>query len=78
MTSPEIDHVSFLVEHAQTVFAGEYRNLVPRVRALPLSSGTRVTRTPGTRLAIPRSWYVCLSAYIGVECFFFHILCDSI
>ena len=52
MTSPEIDHVSFLVEHAQTVFAGEYRNLVPRVRALPLSSGTRVTRT----LGIERDW----------------------
>ena len=24
MTLPEIDHVSFLVEHAQTFFAGEY------------------------------------------------------
>ena len=48
-----------------------YRNFVPRVRVLPLSSGTRVTRTLGTRLAIPRSWYVYLSAYIGVQCFFF-------
>ena len=48
-----------------------YRKLVPRGRALPLSSGTRVKRTLGTRLAIRRSWYVCLSAYIGVECFFF-------
>ena len=28
MTLPEIDHVSFLVEHAQTFFAGEMEELL--------------------------------------------------
>ena len=55
-----------------------------KVLAIPQSrsQSPRVTlvqrNKSNTRLAIPRSWYVCLSAYIGVKCFFFHILCDSI
>ena len=31
MTLPEIDHVSFLVEHAQTFFAGEVKTSKPAV-----------------------------------------------
>ena len=34
MTLPEIDHVSFLVEHAQTFFAGERANQFTKVKEL--------------------------------------------
>ena len=42
MTLPEIDHVSFLVEHAQTFFAGEGR----RARARLGMRGSIMVRFP--------------------------------
>ena len=55
MTLPEIDHVSFLVEHAQTFFAGEGKQMFRRSLFL-LSRQPNISTSCEERFKYPLPW----------------------